>query len=117
MKDFWGFYQNLNNIQNPFQLFSLAHIFYLLMTFLMIYVVIKKYKKIELEKKLKWQKMMACYFFIEEIFYYSWILVSCKENLLFELISLELCTFCAWMNVSTFFIKINKFVSSVFLLG
>lgn len=103
MQNFWTFYQNLENITNPFRLFSVSHLFYVVLTFSLIVLFFKLYKKSDAEGKLKWQRNIALYFFIEELLYYIWVYISCTENAFFEILSLELCTICAFVNFSTRF--------------
>lgn len=103
MNDFWTFYQNLKDIRNPFQLFSVSHLLYMLITFTIIAVLFNKYKRSNVESKLHWQKNLAVYFLLEELIYYIWVFISCRENVFFEILSLELCTICAFVNFSTRF--------------
>lgn len=103
MKDFWGFYQNLGPIQAPFQVFGLAHLAYILSFLTIVVLCFRKYRTCSAPGKRKWQRGFACYFFIQEMFFYAWTYFSCKTDPLFEVLQLELCTACLFMNVSTLF--------------
>lgn len=105
MKDFWGFYQNLEHIENPFRVFGLGHFLYIAAVFVVIYLCIRRYKRCDESGKIKWQRGFAYYFFIQEMFFYAWTYFSCKEDPLFEVLQLELCTACLFMNFSTLFHK------------
>lgn len=107
MRDFWGFYQNLENVQNPFTVFGTAHFVYIFVFAAIICLCFRRYKKCSEAGKMKWQRCFACYFFIQEMFFYAWTYFSCKEDPLFEVLQLELCTACLFMNFSTLFHK-NK---------
>lgn len=103
MKDFFGFYQNLENIQHPFRVFGVGHLVYIIVTSVTIYLCFRKYKQCEEDVKIKWQRGFAYYFFIQEMIFYIWIYFSCKENVFWEILQLELCTACLFVNFSTIF--------------
>lgn len=105
MENFWGFYQNLENIQNPFRVFGIAHFTYIAAFMFVVYLCFRKYRQCDESGKIKWQRGMAWYFFIQEMFFYAWTYFSCKEDPLFEVLQLELCTMCLFMNFSTLFHK------------
>lgn len=103
MKHFWTFYQRIEAVEHPFQVFGIAHFAYIAITVLTIVLCFRKYKSCGQEQKLKWQRGFAWYFFIQEMLFYLWIYVQCQENVVFEVLQLELCTFCLFMNFSTLF--------------
>lgn len=103
MKNFWGFYQNLGPIEHPFGLFDLGHLAYLAVTVLVICLCFRQYKKCGAAGKRKWQRVFAVYFVVQELFFYTWTGLSCRENAFFEVLQLEMCTFCLFFNFSTLF--------------
>lgn len=120
MKNFWSFYQNMELVPHPFRVFGISHLIYLLLTAAVIWRIVKLYKKQDEAGKRKWQIGVAAFLLIQELFYYGWICVGCRENLLFEVLSLELCTFCVFSGVSTMFLKnkqVRFFSAVVGLIG
>lgn len=105
MRDFWGFYQNFKHIETPFRLFGFAYYTYLAVIVAVVCLCFKRYKKTDAGGKNKWQRGCAWYLFIQEMFFYVWTYCSCKTAPLFEVLQLELCTFCLFANVSTLFHK------------
>lgn len=103
MKYFWTFYQNMEHIETPFQVFGFAHFTYIAAFLLIICLCFRRYKQCSPEGKMKWQHGFAWYLFIQEMFFYTWTYFSCKENPLFEVLQLELCTVCLFLNFSTLF--------------
>lgn len=103
MNHFWTFYQNMDNIEYPFKVFSAAHCTYLLVTVAAIFLIFRKFKKCDDAGRNKWIHGLAWYFIIQELFFYSWTYFNCQENALFEVLQLELCTFCVFLNFSTLF--------------
>lgn len=103
MKNFWVFYQNIEYIQHPFRVFGIGHFAYIFATIGIILLLFRKYKQCDEYGKVKWLRGMAYYFFIQEMFFYAWTYFSCRENPIFEVLQLELCTVCLFMNFSTLF--------------
>lgn len=103
LNQFWTFYQNMDHIEHPFTLFGIAHITYLLITVLVIFLIFRNFKKCDEVGRTKWMRGFAWYFILQELFFYSWTYFSCQENVLFEVLQLELCTFCVFLNFSTLF--------------
>lgn len=103
MENFWTFHQDLGNINNAFKVLSISHFLYLFLAMISIYFIIRKYSKCTYANKIRWQRGMGYFFVVEEMMYYSWILIHCQENLIFEFISLELCSICSLVNISTLF--------------
>lgn len=100
MKNFWTFYQNIETVEHPFRVFSLSHLIYFALSIAAIYLLLAAYKKRDEAGKRKWQRVAAGFIFFQEIFYYSWICIGCQTNLLFEVLHLELCTFCVFLDAS-----------------
>lgn len=107
MGDFFGFYQNFGELARPFRLFGTMHLVYLSLTAAAIVLLFCIYKRRDAAAKRRWQRGFAWYMLFEELFYYGWVYVSCKQNVVFELLSLELCTVCLAVNISTLILK-NK---------
>lgn len=100
MENFWTFYQNIEIVEHPFRVFSLGHLAYVAFTAAAIYLLLRVYKKQDEQGKRKWENGLAAFIFLQEIFYYGWICVGCKTNLLFEVLHLELCTACVFFDAS-----------------
>lgn len=103
MRYFWTFYQGIEDLQHPFVTFGMSHFLYVLITIIGIYMIFRQYRLCDDYGKQKWLRGVAIYFLIEELFYYLWIIVQCKENFVFEVLSLELCSFCSLANLLTLF--------------
>lgn len=103
MKYFWTFYQGIDELAHPFGTFKIEHLIYLSITILLIFFIMKYYKRCNVKNKISWQRGIATFFIIEETFYYSWVFFQCQENVLFEVLSLELCSICSIVNISTLF--------------
>lgn len=103
MKNFWTFYQNIEQIEHPFHVFGTAHFLYILVTIAVVILCFHRYKKCSESGRTRWQHCFAWYLFIQEMFFYAWTYVNCKENVVFEVLQLELCTACLFMNFSTIF--------------
>ena len=46
---------------------------------------------------------MACYYIIEEVMYTSWLFLMCHEQVFKEVLPLELCSICAYVNAIAVF--------------
>lgn len=103
MKTFWTFYQNLETVPHPFRVFGLSHGIYIALTIAAIALIFRAYRAADLGGKRRWQRGIAIYLFVQEMFFYGWTFFSCQENALFETLQLELCTFCLFANFSTLF--------------
>lgn len=120
MRDFWSFYQNIESVPHPFRVFSLAHVGYVLVTCAVIFWILKAYKKQNETGKQRWQRVLGAFLFVQEIFYYGWICVGCQTNLLFEVLHLELCTFCVFAGASVMFTRnaqVRFFAALMGLIG
>lgn len=103
MKTFWSFYQNLETVPHPFRVFGLSHAIYIALTILTVLLLFRIYRKADPAGKRRWQRGIAVYLFVQEMFFYAWTFFSCRENAVFETLQLELCTFCLFANFSTLF--------------
>lgn len=103
MQNFWTFYQNMGPLSHPFRVFGPAHLGYVLAAAAVILAVLKAYRRQDEAGKRKWQRVVAVLLILQEIAYYGWVAVGCRENRLFELLSLELCTVCVFTGFSTLF--------------
>lgn len=103
MKHFWTFYQDLTYIEHPFRVFGPAHVAYILASLSAIWLCFRAYKRCGEAGRRTWQRGFAYYFFIQEMFFYAWTYFSCNTDPLFEVLQLELCTACLFMNFSTLF--------------
>lgn len=100
MKDFWSFYQNMDTMKHPFRVFHFSHLVYVALTVAAIVLLLRAYKNQDEPGRRKWEKVLAAFIFFQEIFYYAWIYVGCQTNVLFEVLHLELCTFCVFLDAS-----------------
>lgn len=107
MKYFWTFYQNLETVEHPFRVFGISHLSYILLTIAAIVLLFKTYKKRDEAGKIRMQRIIAVYLFVQEMFFYGWTYAGCQTDPLFEVLQLELCTACLFMDFSTLFHK-NK---------
>lgn len=103
MKTFWSFYQNLETVPRPFRVFGASHLIYILLTIAVICLIFRAYKKQDGAGKRRMQRIIAAYLFIQEMFFYVWTYVGCQTDPLFEVLQLELCTACLFMDFSTLF--------------
>lgn len=103
MRDFWAFYQNIEELPHPFRMLSFGHGIYVAVILLLIVLCFRKYRQCSSEGKRKWQRGLAYYLFIQEMFFYAWTYFLCKENVVFEVLQLELCTVCLFVDFSTLF--------------
>lgn len=103
MKNFWTFYQNMDYIEHPFKAFGTAHFLYILATATVVFLIFRNYKKCDEAGRRTWQRGFAWYFLIQELFFYGWTYFNCQTDPLFEVLQLELCTFCVFLNFSTLF--------------
>lgn len=103
MNNFFTFYKNLETIPNPFQIFSLFHFGCLLLTAGTILFLFSKYKECDEQTRMKWQHRTGWFLFSLEMLLYMWIWFNCGEFL--EVLHLELCTVCLFLDFSTNFHK------------
>lgn len=85
--------------------FSIAHLFFLMLSFGIIIILLRNYKSSSDERKVKFQKWMAYFFLIEEFIYTIWLLMNCQNHLIIQILPLELCSLCVYINVCTVIFK------------
>lgn len=107
MKNFWTFYQNIETVEHPFRVFGVSHLIYILLTAASVVLLFRTYKKREETGRIRMQRVIAIYLFVQEMFFYAWTYAGCQTDPLFEVLQLELCTVCLFMDFSTLFHK-NK---------
>lgn len=120
MGNFWTFYQNIETLAHPFRVFSFAHLAYVVLTVAVIVGLLKAYKKRDEAGKVRWQRIVAAVILIQEIFFYAWIWVGCEMDPFFEVLHLELCTFCVFLDASILFCQnkqVRFFGAVIGLLG
>ncbi len=101
MKEFFTYFTDIQYMEHPFTTFSIGHIGMLLITFLVIYMLYKYYVALSEDRKNKFQKHMAVYFLLEELLYTIWILWKCHDHVLIQLLPLELCSVCVYVNIAS----------------
>lgn len=82
----------------PFQAFSLFHILFVLLAFLVIYRMYAYYDSLNEQKQRSFQVKMAIYFLVEEAIYTTWLLLFCHDRVWLQVLPLELCSLCVYMN-------------------
>lgn len=105
MKDFFTFYTDINSMSLPFLAFGFAHIVFVLCAFLGITLLFRKYNMLSNIKQQKFQLYMAIFFLVEEAIYTSWALLVSSGSAWQQVLPLELCSLCVYMNVLTVFLK------------
>lgn len=105
MKDFFTFYENIKELKNAFMAFSFIHVLYLgIIAFVLIFLY-RIYNRQKEEKKHKFVTYMAYYFLIEEAIYTMWLVFNCTHDVWIQILPLELCSLCAYMNALAVFTK------------
>ena len=99
----------------PFQTFSIAHLCFLCLMGIIIYALYHRYTTLNTSNKRKFQIYMALYFLIEEVIYTLWLLLNCHEQVWIQILPLELCSCCVYMNAACVFTQKNslRFFSGV----
>lgn len=99
MENFFKYYTEIETLQNPIVTFSLNHAIILGVTIVCIWILYKKYSSFDQDKQRKFMKGFALYYFLEESIYYGWLILHCNQNLGLQLLPLELCSLCVYMNI------------------
>lgn len=105
MKDFFTFYKDIRGMEFPFQAFSFVHVVFLIVSFVLIYQLYHTYVRASQRSQREFQVGMAIYFLVEEAIYTLWLFMVCRENVWLEILPLELCSFCVYVNVLTVYLK------------
>jgi len=115
MKDFFTYYTEIKSMAAPFQTFSIAHLCFLCLMGIIIYALYHRYTTLNTSNKRKFQIYMALYFLIEEAIYTLWLLLNCHEQVWIQILPLELCSCCVYMNAACVFTQKNslRFFSGV----
>lgn len=99
MENFFKYYTEIETLQNPILTFSLGHALMLVLTMVCIWIFYKKYSSLDEKGQQTYMKRFAIYYLLEEGIYYTWLIMHCDQNLGLQLVPLELCTLCVYMNV------------------
>lgn len=89
----------------PFQAFHMVHIVFLVLTLIGICVLYRTYNRLDQAGKRKFQVGMAIFYLVEETIYTTWLLVMCHHDVWHEILPLELCSLCAYINALTVLLR------------
>lgn len=103
MKDFFTYYTDIKAMALPFQAFTLMHVCFLLGIGIVIYRLYRYYCKLSAHAQRKFQVGMAIYFLTEEAIYTLWLLMNCHDQVWVQILPLELCSLCVYMNAACVF--------------
>lgn len=98
--DFFKYYKEFKSISFPFQTFHWMHFLALSIIFLLIWILLRRYRSYDKAQKRKFQIYMAVYFFIEEALYTLWLLWRCHEKVWLEIMPLQLCSLCVYVAIA-----------------
>ena len=105
MRDFFTFFKDIQDMKLPFFAFSIYHILFLGMAITLIICLYRHYGTLNETGQRKFQVGMAIYFLIEEAIYTLWLLLVCHEDVWLQILPLELCSVCAYMNALTVYVR------------
>lgn len=105
MKDFFTFYQNIKGMEHPFMAFSIGHMVFVCVIAFVIFMLNRKYQMWSSWQQERFQKKMAIYFLLEEAIYTTWLFLNCHENVWSQVLPLELCSLCVYINVAAVFTR------------
>lgn len=109
MKDFFTFYENIQELRYPFLAFSNVHLWFLVIIGVAIWLIYRYYKTLQPHQKKRFQRGLALYFLIEEVIYTGWLLLHCHNQLWIQILPLELCSICVYINACSVFFKKEYF--------
>lgn len=89
----------------PFHMFSMEQLLYLFLVFIAIVLIVRRYGTWDASQQGKFQKMMAIYFLVEEGMYTLWLLLNCHNHVWLQILPLELCSLCVYVNAAAVFTK------------
>ena len=89
----------------PFTAFSLYHMLFLALAILLITALFSYYRRLDAGKQRRMQVIMAIYFLVEELLYTTWLFLFCHEQVWHQILPLELCSLCVYMNALTVYLK------------
>ena len=105
MKDFFTFYTDIKDMAVPFTAFSLYHMLFLAVSAVGIAVLFSYYRRQDAVIQRRMQVIMAVYFLVEELLYTTWLFLFCHDNVWHQILPLELCSLCVYMNALTVYLK------------
>lgn len=85
--------------------FSILHLLYVALAGVLIFILFRLYKRMEVRKQIRFQRGMAYYFLLEEAIYTIWLLCNCHEQVWIQILPLELCSLCVYINASSVFLQ------------
>lgn len=103
--DFFTFYTEIKELKDPFVAFHLHHLITLALLFMMIFLLLRHYRRLDVMHQERFQKGMAIYFLVEEFIYSLWLILNCHEHLWQELLPLQLCSLCVYVAVASVYFK------------
>lgn len=115
MKDFFTFYTDISTMDLPFMAFQVFHLLFLAVSILVIASLFRFYNHLSAKGQRKFQIGMAVYFVMEEVLYTIWLLLNCHDQVWRQILPLELCSLCVYMNALTVYLQKDylKFFSGV----
>lgn len=105
MKDFFTFYKDISSMDLPFTAFSFIHIAFVLVTFFIVAILYHNYNRLQENQKRRYLVGMAIFYIVEESLYTLWLLIMCHDDVLHQILPLELCSLCAYINALTVFVR------------
>lgn len=104
MENFFLHFTKIKQMHHPFLLFRPAHILFLVGSIVSAVACSIWYAKQKEERKRHILHGFGFYFLIEELIFIAWVCGSSKDSPLLEVLPLQLCSLCVYMNVfSAFF--------------
>lgn len=103
MENFFTFYTEIDHINMPFIAFHFVHFIFMLIIFIVILLLYRWYNKQEKQLQRRFQIGMGIYFMVEELIYTIWLILTCRHSVIMQIIPLELCSLCAYINVGSVF--------------
>lgn len=105
LENFFLFFTDINHMVFPVRIFEAGHFFLLFCSTFYIYCMLQRYAhKNPADQKL-FVKRLGWYFLLEELLYTIWVFITCKQNAILEVVPLQLCSLCVYMNVLTIYLK------------
>lgn len=105
MRDFFTFYKDIQGMELPFQAFHMFHCLFIGIAVVVIYVLLSHYRRLDEDKQRQMQVHMAMYFLVEELIYTIWLFIFCHDHVWHEVLPLELCSLCAYMNALSVYLR------------
>ncbi len=103
MNDFFTFHNDIHEMKMVFSTFHISHFMYLTLSLLFIMMLYKHYCTLDEQKQLRMQKKLGIYFLVEECIYTIWLLLFCHERVWVQILPLELCSFCTYIDAYSAF--------------